>query len=49
MSKNDVKEFGQMTLDNSKRNSKVQLLSIIGEIEGHEVLTCDSKFGRNRG
>jgi ATP-dependent protease ClpP protease subunit len=43
MSKNDVKEFGQMTLDNSKRNSKVQLLSIIGEIEGHEVLSGNSK------
>ena len=43
MSKNDVKEFGQMTLDNSKRNSKVQLLSMIGEIEGHEVLSGNSK------
>jgi ATP-dependent protease ClpP protease subunit len=43
MSKNDVKEFGQMTLDNSKRNSKVHLLSIIGEIEGHEVLSGNSK------
>lgn len=43
MSKNDVKEFGQMILDNSKRNSKVHLLSIIGEIEGHEVLSGNSK------
>jgi ATP-dependent protease ClpP protease subunit len=43
MSKNDVKEFGQMTLDNSKRNSKVHLLSIIGELEGHEVLSGNSK------
>ena len=39
MSKNEIKEFGQATLENSKRNSKIHLLSIIGEIEGHEVLS----------
>ena len=43
MSKNDIKEFGQTTLENSKRNSKIHLLSIIGEIEGHEVLSGSSK------
>lgn len=43
MSKNEIKEFGQTTLENSKRNSKIHLLSIIGEIEGHEVLSASSK------
>ena len=42
MSKNEIKEFGQTTLENSKRNSKIHLLSIIGEIEGHEVLSSNS-------
>jgi len=33
-----VKEFGQITL-----NHKIQLLSIIGEIEGHECLSSNTK------
>ena len=41
--KEDVKEFGQLTLENTKRNSKIQVLSIIGEIEGHDVLSNNSK------
>ena len=41
--KEDMKEFGQMTLTGSKKNSKIHLLSIIGEIEGHEVLSGGSK------
>ncbi len=41
--KEDVKEFGQLTLENSKRNSKIHVLSIIGEIEGHELLSSNSK------
>ena len=41
--KEDMQEFGQMTLENSKRNSKIHLLSIIGEIEGHEQLPANSK------
>lgn len=41
--KEDVKEFGQLTLENTKRNSKIQVLSIIGEIEGHELLSAASK------
>jgi ATP-dependent protease ClpP protease subunit len=36
-------EFGQITLDNSKSEHKIHLLSIIGEIEGHEVLPAASK------
>ena len=41
--KEDMKEFGQMILTGSKKNSKIHLLSIIGEIEGHEVLSGGSK------
>lgn len=41
--KEDIKEFGQITLEDSRRNSKIHLLSIIGEIEGHEVLSGSSK------
>ncbi len=41
--KEDMKEFGQMTLESSKRNSKIHLLSIIGEVEGHELLGSNSK------
>ena len=39
----DIKEFGQLTLENSKWKSKIHLLSVIGEIEGHEVLSGNSK------
>ena len=38
-----LKEFGQVTLENSKWKSKIHLLSVIGEIEGHEVLSGNSK------
>ena len=41
--KEDMKEFGQMTLTGSNKNSKIHLLSIIGEIEGHEILSSGSK------
>ena len=39
----DIKEFGKVTLENSKWKSKIHLLSVIGEIEGHEVLSSNSK------
>lgn len=38
-----LSEFGQITLDNSKSERKIHLLSIIGEIEGHESLPAASK------
>ena len=41
--KEDMQELGQMMLENSKRNSKIHLLSIIGEIEGHELCASTSK------
>ena len=51
MSKNDdretkqdeIREYGQMTLEKNTHHSKIQLISIIGEIEGHELLSANSK------
>jgi len=39
----EVKEFGQMTLEDNEQNFKIHLLSVIGEIEGHENLPGNSK------
>lgn len=39
----EVKEYGQLTLDKSKSRQKIHLLSVIGEIEGHEVLSSNTK------
>lgn len=41
--KENIKEYGQMTLEGSKKNTKIHLLSVIGEIEGHELLSSGSK------
>ncbi len=38
-----IYEYGQATLDKNSSNSKIYLLSIIGEIEGHDVLSSNSK------
>ena len=38
-----IREFGQTVLINDKRESKIHLLSIIGEIEGHECLPQHNK------
>ena len=38
-----IREFGQTTLVNEERKSKIHLLSIIGEIEGHECLPQHNK------
>lgn len=38
-----IREYGQTTLVNEKRKSKIHLLSIIGEIEGHECLPRHNK------
>lgn len=39
----EVKEYGQAELDNNKHHKKIYLLSIIGEIEGHENLASGTK------
>ena len=38
-----IKEYGQTTLVNEERKSKIHLISIIGEIEGHECLSQNTK------
>jgi ATP-dependent protease ClpP protease subunit len=38
-----IREYGQTTLVNEQRKSKIHLLSIIGEIEGHECLPSHNK------
>lgn len=38
-----LEEYGQMTLDDNAHKRKIHLLSIIGEIEGHENLSSNSK------
>lgn len=38
-----LREFGQMTLVNDRSKSKIHLLSIIGEVEGHESLPTTNK------
>lgn len=40
---NKIREFGQAVLVNENRESKIHLLSIIGEIEGHECLPQHNK------
>lgn len=38
-----IKEYGQTTLVNEERKSKIHLVSIIGEVEGHECLGQNTK------
>lgn len=41
--KEDIKEYGQTDLNKNKEGKKIHLLSIIGEIEGHETLASNAK------
>ena len=38
-----ISEYGQTVLENNKKEHKIHLLSIIGEIEGHECLPQHNK------
>lgn len=38
-----INEYGQITLENKEKNVKIHLLSIIGEVEGHESLPQHNK------
>ena len=38
-----MEEYGQILLDSNERKRKIYLLSIIGEVEGHENLSGNSK------
>ncbi|MEY8515959.1 ATP-dependent Clp protease proteolytic subunit [Lachnospiraceae bacterium 29-84] len=39
----EIKEMGQMTLEEDASRHKIHLLSVIGEIEGHESLASNAK------
>nr|WP_296005357.1 ATP-dependent Clp protease proteolytic subunit [uncultured Blautia sp.] len=39
----EIKEFGEAILEENEKQYRVQLLSIIGEVEGHECLPNNSK------
>ena len=38
-----IRETGQLTLDQNKRKHRIELLTIIGEIEGHENVSGNTK------
>lgn len=38
-----IENYGQATLDHNSEKSKIHLLTIIGEIEGHDILSNNSK------
>jgi len=38
-----LNEYGQMTLEQNEKKRKIHLLSIIGEVEGHENASANSK------
>lgn len=38
-----LEEYGQMTLEGNEQKSKIHLLSIIGEVEGHENASGNTK------
>ncbi|MCD8329407.1 MAG: ATP-dependent Clp protease proteolytic subunit [Lachnospiraceae bacterium] len=38
-----IREFGQLTLDEGETRSRIHLLTIIGEIEGHDNLSANTK------
>lgn len=39
----NIEKYGQAVLDNGENNKRIQLISIIGEIEGHEVMGSNTK------
>ena len=39
----EIKEFGALMLNENKKNYKIRLLTIIGEIEGHETVQIIQK------
>lgn len=38
-----IQEYGQITLESNEQNQKIHLITIIGEIEGHENLPTTNK------
>ncbi|MGL5258527.1 MAG: ClpP family protease [Lachnospiraceae bacterium] len=39
----EIKEYGQVSLDENKEQHKIHLVSIIGEVEGHDILGSSTK------
>ena len=39
----EIKETGTLCLENDKHHHKIQMIAIIGEIEGHEALSGNTK------
>ena len=39
----EIKDVGQLTLNQNRQKHRIHLLSIIGEIEGHETLPANTK------
>ena len=39
----EIKEYGQIELNENRQQHNIQLLSIIGEVEGHENLSGNTK------
>ncbi len=37
-----IREMGQILLEENRQNYRIHLLSIIGEVEGHEILSANS-------
>lgn len=38
-----IKEFGQVDIQNDRENSRISMLTIIGEVEGHDCLPAATK------
>lgn len=38
-----IREYGQIMMEGNNRDHRIQLLSVIGEIEGHECLPANTK------
>ncbi len=38
-----IKEFGQLDIQNDRENTKISMLTIIGEVEGHDCLPATTK------
>lgn len=43
MNDEKISEYGQATLEENERHHRIHLLSVIGEIEGHETLSQNTK------
>ncbi len=40
---NEINDYGQVVLESNKKHGKIHLMTIIGEIEGHDILPSTTK------